>query len=176
MGLAPSLACLALLILGGCSRHFVVERSAGRIDGERSISTNSDTGWKIQHEPAPGTDVGAEPTAVQLRSRGHAVVYRNVLSKSRIAPLRAEAAKGLGDLLADDEASVWALSAATNHGNPAVEKAARRALVKIFDARPRREEGDRDLARVAQTSAYQLGQGALDVIRWLWDNVYFWPA
>jgi hypothetical protein len=49
-------------------------------------------------------------------------------------------------------------------------------LVKIFDARPRREEGDRDLARVAQTSAYQLGQGALDVIRWLWDNVYFWPA
>jgi len=55
-GLALSVACLALLILGGCARHFVVERNAGRIDGERSISTNSDTQWTVRHEPAPKTD------------------------------------------------------------------------------------------------------------------------
>ena len=93
-GLALGITCLLLPILGGCARHFVVERSAGRIDGERSISTNSDTGWTVRHEPA------APPSA------GHSAVYRNVLSKSRAAPLRAEAAKQLGELLADDEESV----------------------------------------------------------------------
>ncbi len=46
-------ACLlAPLSLGGCARHVVVERSFGRIDSKRSISTNSDQQWTISHEPA----------------------------------------------------------------------------------------------------------------------------
>jgi len=35
----------------GCARHVVVERSFGRIDNERSISTNSDPQWNVQKEP-----------------------------------------------------------------------------------------------------------------------------
>jgi len=47
------LACiLAPLTLGACARHVVVERSFGRIDGDRGISTNSDLEWTIQHEPS----------------------------------------------------------------------------------------------------------------------------
>jgi hypothetical protein len=57
-GLALSLSCLVLLILGGCARHFVVERDAGRVDSERSITTNSDTEWTVRHAPASETGAG----------------------------------------------------------------------------------------------------------------------
>jgi hypothetical protein len=53
------LAFLASLSLAGCARHVVVERSFGRVDGARSISTNSDTEWTIRHPPDPGPS--AEP-------------------------------------------------------------------------------------------------------------------
>ena len=36
----------------GCARKFVVERNFGRIDDQRSISTNSDSQWTVQKEPA----------------------------------------------------------------------------------------------------------------------------
>ena len=41
---------LFLFVLTGCSRHHVVARNAGRVDGPRSISTSSDTEWTIQSE------------------------------------------------------------------------------------------------------------------------------
>jgi len=40
-----------VLVMTGCSRHHVVERNSGRIDGARSISTSSDTDWTVQSEP-----------------------------------------------------------------------------------------------------------------------------
>jgi hypothetical protein len=47
------LLSLTLLLLAGCtSRHVVTERDAGRVDGARSITTNSDLQWRIEHEPA----------------------------------------------------------------------------------------------------------------------------
>ena len=48
--------------------------------------------------------------------------------------------------------------------------------MKIFDARPQDEKAERELGELAQAKAYQLGQGAIKIIRWLWDNVEFWPA
>lgn len=40
------------LLVAGCSRHVVVERSAGRIDSARSVATYGDTAWKIIHDPS----------------------------------------------------------------------------------------------------------------------------
>jgi hypothetical protein len=54
---AVILLSLALAILGGCARHVVVERDSGRVDSQRSVTTNSDTAWTIRHEPeATGDD------------------------------------------------------------------------------------------------------------------------
>ena len=49
--LALVLASLLPVVLGGCARHVVVERNFGRVDGARSIATNSDPEWTIRHEP-----------------------------------------------------------------------------------------------------------------------------
>jgi hypothetical protein len=46
------LLCLLPLALGGC-RKVVVDRNFGRVDGQKSITTNSDPAWKIEKEPAP---------------------------------------------------------------------------------------------------------------------------
>lgn len=54
---ATMLVSIALL-LAGCSRHFVVERDAGRVDSERSIATNSDEQWTIRSEPLFGEEEG----------------------------------------------------------------------------------------------------------------------
>lgn len=35
----------------GCGRHVVMARDAGRVDGERSITTASDTKWSVDGEP-----------------------------------------------------------------------------------------------------------------------------
>ena len=62
------LAGLVGLLLTGC-RHVVVERDFGRVDGDRSISTNSELDWKIQREPSPvppeasPADAATEPRA-----------------------------------------------------------------------------------------------------------------
>jgi hypothetical protein len=53
-------AALALLAFCGC-RHVVVERDVGRIDGDLSISTSSDLGWKVVREPAPAADAAGGP-------------------------------------------------------------------------------------------------------------------
>jgi hypothetical protein len=53
---AVMLSILALAIPFGCARHVVVERDFGRVDGERSITTNSDTAWTIRHEPEAASD------------------------------------------------------------------------------------------------------------------------
>jgi len=53
---AVLLSTLALAIFGGCARHFVVERDAGRVDSERSITTSSDSAWTIRHEPESQVD------------------------------------------------------------------------------------------------------------------------
>lgn len=46
---------LMLLLLAACTgRHVVTERDQGRVDGARSITSNSDLEWTIEHEPAPG--------------------------------------------------------------------------------------------------------------------------
>ena len=112
---------------------------------------------------------------VEPHSTRHSVVYWNVLLTSRAAPVRAEAAKHLGEHLADDEATVWALSVATNDEAPIVKQAARKALVRMFDARnqarPRERNGLQEFGIEAREKAYQLGQGAVDVIEWLWENV-----
>jgi hypothetical protein len=55
------LACVILLslalLLAGCARHFVVERDQGRVDGARSIASNSDEQWTIEREPEAAKDV-----------------------------------------------------------------------------------------------------------------------
>jgi hypothetical protein len=33
-----------------------------------------------------------------------------------------------------------------------------------------------ELGKVAQELTYRLGQGAIEVIKWLWNNVYIWPG
>lgn len=51
--LALMLVCLVVCAgLVGCGRKVVVDRNFGRVDGARSISTNSDPQWTIQREPA----------------------------------------------------------------------------------------------------------------------------
>lgn len=122
----------------------------------------------------------AMPTAAAPRSASHLTVYRNVLLTSRAAPLRAAAATELGEQLADDEESVWALSVATNDDDRAVKLAARRALLKIFDARHQgataRSGWLSEFGKKARADAAELGHDAIDVISWLWNNVYFWPG
>jgi len=64
------LSILAPAILGGCARHFVVERDFGRVDGKRSVTTNSDTAWTIRSEPEAPTDeerssAGVSPARVR---------------------------------------------------------------------------------------------------------------
>ena len=44
--------CLVSLALGAC-RKVVVDRNFGRVDGQKSITTNSDSAWKVDKEPAP---------------------------------------------------------------------------------------------------------------------------
>jgi hypothetical protein len=45
------------LVLAGCTgRHVVAERDVGRVDGARSISSNSDLQWRIEHEPGSQAD------------------------------------------------------------------------------------------------------------------------
>jgi hypothetical protein len=53
--------------------------------------------------------------------------------ESRAAVLRAEAAKELGEHLADDKESVWTLSVATNDEKPVVRLAVveRRGLARL---------------------------------------------
>jgi hypothetical protein len=46
-----AIACLVAPIVG-CARHYVVERDAGRVDGERSIMTRSDQQWSVKSAPA----------------------------------------------------------------------------------------------------------------------------
>ena len=100
--------------------------------------------------------------------------------ESHAAPLRAEAAKRLGEQLAGDEETVLALSIATNDESEVVRQASRRALVRIFDARyPGRGDEEvqlEDAGRVAREGAHRLGQGAITVIQWLWNSFYFWPG
>ena len=56
-------ACLLLSILAvACSRHHVVSRDAGRVDGARSITTNTDPGWTVLQEPEAATDEQVEET------------------------------------------------------------------------------------------------------------------
>ncbi len=43
--------CLAPLLVGGCARHYVVERDVGRVNGAKSITSNSNTEWMIHREP-----------------------------------------------------------------------------------------------------------------------------
>lgn len=50
---------LGLLFQAGCSRHFVVPREGGRIDGERSIASYGDASWTIVREPAAATPSAA---------------------------------------------------------------------------------------------------------------------
>ena len=47
---------LANLVMVSCARHVVVERTTGRVDSARSITSRSDTQWNVQHEPAPAGD------------------------------------------------------------------------------------------------------------------------
>jgi hypothetical protein len=56
--LVGMLLCCTVLLAGCTSRHVVVERDAGRVDGERSITTNSDLRWHI--ERAPASEAGQE--------------------------------------------------------------------------------------------------------------------
>jgi len=65
------LSILALAILGGCARHFVVERDFGRVDSRRSVTTNSDTAWTIRSEPeAPTDDERSSSRVSPARARG----------------------------------------------------------------------------------------------------------
>lgn len=56
-------ACMvALLLTAACTgRHFVVERDVGRIDGEKSIASQSDTDWTVVRGPA--AQAGEKPEA-----------------------------------------------------------------------------------------------------------------
>jgi hypothetical protein len=56
LALALALACLAPLVSAGCARHVVVGRDVGRVDGARSLSSNSDPQWTIRHEPDPSPE------------------------------------------------------------------------------------------------------------------------
>jgi len=48
------LVWLALpLALAACARHVVVDRNFGRVDSQRSITTNSDLQWQVIHPPKP---------------------------------------------------------------------------------------------------------------------------
>lgn len=49
---------LTLSLLVACARHHVVERDVGRVDGKRSISSNSDTRWTVNRAPAADENEG----------------------------------------------------------------------------------------------------------------------
>lgn len=53
---------LYCLVVVGCARHAVVERDAGRVDGDRSVMTRSDTAWKIVREASPAHPVHQDET------------------------------------------------------------------------------------------------------------------
>ena len=86
--------------------------------------------------------------------------YRRVLSKSRVAILRAEAARALGEDLADDKASVWAVSLALTDGDPGVRRDAHRAIRTILDSRRRDRSARRRSAQRAWASGSH-GSGPL---------------
>jgi hypothetical protein len=54
---------LCLLLVAGCARHVVVERSAGRVDSAKSIALYGDTEWKVVHEPSTSPASPPEDTA-----------------------------------------------------------------------------------------------------------------
>ena len=76
--------CVAPLLLASCSRHFVVERDEGRVDGARSIATNSDTAWTIHTEPAYSDEQDAQE---RLRT------LKRLLDEGLISPEDYEARK-----------------------------------------------------------------------------------
>ena len=61
---------LALCLLAGlaasCSRHVVIERDVGRIDGARSIASSSEERWTVREEPAAPPALESESAAPPL--------------------------------------------------------------------------------------------------------------
>jgi hypothetical protein len=54
---------LGLLLVAGCARHVVVERSAGRVDPARSTALYGDAEWKIVQEPSASPAAPSDTTA-----------------------------------------------------------------------------------------------------------------
>lgn len=54
---------LCFLLVAGCARHVVVERSAGRVDSAKSIALYGDAEWKIVHDPSASPVAPPDDTA-----------------------------------------------------------------------------------------------------------------
>jgi hypothetical protein len=66
---------LALLVFAGCAsgpgpRPPVVSRDAGKVDGNRSISTMSDSQWTVKQEPASPEEEQPSVDEEEERSNG----------------------------------------------------------------------------------------------------------
>lgn len=50
--LLTALTLLVALTTVGCARHHVTARDQGRVDGDKSITSDSDEEWQVRREPA----------------------------------------------------------------------------------------------------------------------------
>ncbi len=157
----------------GILRSAVIAGAFGFAVGCQTSPTN------LEPVGSRGTLAAMTPESAEPLPAGRLAVYRHVLLKSRVSALRVEAAGQLGAHRTDDRESVWAISLALRDEDRAVREAAHTAIREILDARPRAKPDEKARLEALRDSldqrARQAGLGAIELIEWLWENVYFWP-